>query len=120
MTTADQQDSAALRIEGEMSIYRAAELKQILLDALKASPTLDVDLSGVTEFDTAGLQLLMLAKKTAQQAGGDLRLSAHSPAVVDVLELLNLSAWFGDQLIIPPRADSRASSTSSARNSHGS
>ncbi|HEY0844021.1 MAG TPA: STAS domain-containing protein [Noviherbaspirillum sp.] len=108
--TAEQQDAGALlRIQGEMNIYRATELKQELLAPLVAGRTLEIDLSGVTELDTAGLQVLMLAKKTAQALGGELRLVAHSPIVVDVLELLHLSSWFGDPLVIPP------SSTPSAR-----
>lgn len=112
MDSAEQQKSALLRIEGEMNIYKAAELKQTLLAALPDSGTLEADLSGVTEMDTAGLQLLMLAKRTAQQRGGDLRLVHHSPAVVDIFELLNLGPFFGDPLVIPP---SPSSSTSSAR-----
>jgi anti-sigma B factor antagonist len=98
--------ATSLRIDGDLTIYRAAELKQLLLAPLGEGVTLELDLSGVTEFDTAGLQLLMLARNTAQAAGGELKLSAHSPAVIDVLDLLNLTAWFGDQLVIPPRAAS--------------
>ena len=98
-----------LRIEGDMNIYRAAELKEVLLAPLASASTLEVDLSGVTEIDTSGLQLLMLAKKTAQAAGGELRLTGHSAAVVDVFELLNLGALFGDPLVIAPRASSNTS-----------
>lgn len=100
-----------LRIEGEMTIYRAAELKQALLDALQPGAVLELDLSGVTDIDSAGLQLLMLTKTTAKASGGDLKFASRSPVVLEVIELLNLAEWFGDPLVIPPRA----SSTSSAR-----
>lgn len=103
MDSAEQQKSALLRVEGEMNIYKASELKQALLSAIPAGGTLEADLSGVTEMDSAGLQLLMLAKKTAQSRGGDLKLVNHSPAVVDIFELLNLGTFFGDPLVIPPR-----------------
>lgn len=93
--------AAALRIEGEMSIYRASELKQMLLTALQQSDTLEIDLSAVTELDTAGVQLLVLAKKTAQARHCNLQLVAHSPVVLQALELLNLVAYFGDPLVIP-------------------
>lgn len=102
----------SLRIEGEFTIFRAQELKPILL--ADAAPT-EIDLSAVTEFDSAGLQLLMLAKKTAMAARRDLRLVGHSPAVLDVFELLNVAAYFGDHLVI----DSRRS-TSAARSTHES
>lgn len=103
----DSADSdAILRIEGDMSIYRANELKAVLLQALQASPQTEVDLSAVTEMDTAGLQLLMMAKRSAQQGQRRLRLVRHSPAVLEVFELLNLAAFFGDPLVMSPRGPS--------------
>jgi anti-anti-sigma factor len=98
-------DAAALRIEGELTIFRAAELKPVLLDA---SRSVEIDLSGVSEIDTAGLQLLMLAKKTALAQDRSLRLVGHSPAVTDLFERLNVAAYFGDPLVIASRGDSTA------------
>ena len=91
----------ALRIEGEMTIYRAAELKQTLLDSVNAQPTVAIDLSAVSEIDTAGLQLLMLAKRAAHACQRELRLVGHSPAVLDVFQLFDLAAFFGDPLVVP-------------------
>lgn len=90
-------ESRVLRIDGELTIFRAAELKPVLLD--DPAP-LEIDLSGVTELDTAGVQLLMLAKATALAAQRELRLVAHSPAVTEVFELLNLAAYFDDPLVM--------------------
>jgi len=90
-----------LRIDGELTIFRAMELKPVLL----ATPPVDeVDLSGVSDIDTAGVQLLMLAKKTALAAGRDIKLVAHSPAVLEVFELLNVAAYFGDHLVMDSRS----------------
>ena len=95
-----------LRIDGELTIFRAAELKPVLL----AEPALtEIDLSGVTDLDTAGVQLLMLAKKTALAQGRELRLSGHSPAVLDVFELLNVAAYFGDPIVMNSCASNGAS-----------
>jgi anti-anti-sigma factor len=91
-----------LQIEGELSIYRADELKRALIEPLKREVRLVVSLAAVTELDTCGLQLLMLAKRTAAKLGGELQLVAHSPAVLEVFELLNVAAFFGDHLVIPP------------------
>ena len=60
-----------------------------------------MNLSAVTELDTAGVQLLMLAKRTAQKQQGQLRLVGHSAAVLEVFDLLHLAAYFGDDLVIP-------------------
>ncbi|HJV82004.1 STAS domain-containing protein [Noviherbaspirillum sp.] len=85
-----------------MTIYRANELKQSLLAAIREAPVLEIDLSAVTEIDTAGVQLLMLARKAAQANGHALRMVAHSAAVVEAFELLNLAAYFGDPIVIAP------------------
>ena len=103
MPSADPQKSAALRIEGEMNIYKAAELKPTLLAAIAAGTTLEIDLSGVTEIDTAGLQLLMLAQRSLQAVEGELLLARPSPAITDIFELLTLGAYFDDPLVIPSR-----------------
>lgn len=89
-----------LAIAGEMTIYRAAELKSLLLDAVTSHGHVELDLSEVSELDTAGLQLLMLAKQVARQRRHELRLHGHSPAVLEVFELLNVAAFFGDPLVI--------------------
>ncbi|MFZ4626651.1 MAG: STAS domain-containing protein [Rhodoferax sp.] len=90
-----------LKLEGELTIFRAMELKPAML---VQPPLTDIDLSGVTEIDTAGVQLLMLAKKTALAEQRELRLSGHSPAVIEVFELLNVAAYFGDHLVMDSRA----------------
>ena len=89
---------AVLRIEGELTIFRAAELKPLLL----ADPLpLEIDLSGVTDIDTAGVQLLILAKNTARAQQRELRLVAHSPAVKEVFALLDLAGYFSGPLAAP-------------------
>ncbi len=94
---------SVLCIEGEMTIYRAGELKQTLLAALDQPAALEIDLSAVTEMDTAGLQLLILTKKMAQSKQQDLNLVAHSAAVLEVFELLNLVEHFGFTLSVALR-----------------
>jgi len=100
--TTDESGKTVLRIEGEMTIYRANDIKQQLLDALGQSANVEIDLSGVSELDTAGLQLLMLSKKIAQANSTEFRLTGHSMAVLEVFELLDMASFFGDQLVIQP------------------
>lgn len=100
--SADGADGAISRLalDGELTIYRAAELKPALLEALRRSSVLELDLAGVTELDTAGLQLLMLAKQTAAVERRQLRLVQHSPAVLEIFEMLDLGAFFGDAMLM--------------------
>ena len=82
--------AACLAVEGEMTIYRAAELKPALLEAVRAHETPALDLSAVTEFDSAGLQLLLMAHGEAARLGRRLAVRAASPAVRDVFALLGM------------------------------
>ncbi|SFV16312.1 STAS domain-containing protein [Pseudoduganella namucuonensis] len=89
---------AALAIEGELTGRRAEELRQRVLGALERPETLELDLGRVTGCDSAGVQLLLLAKARSQQERKHLRLVNHSPAILDVFRLLDLASWFGDPL----------------------
>ncbi len=87
----------------DFTIYRVAELKPLLLDAVTEGERIELDLSGVEHMDSAGCQLLMLAKREASAAGKTLAIVAHSPAVQSLIEFYNLAAWFGDPLVVPAR-----------------
>lgn len=91
--------------EGEMTIFTAADLKSQLAAALAVSPELEINLSQVGEMDTAGLQLLIAAKNECQAQNGSLRLTGHSPAVMDVLDICNMAAFFGDPVVISSREE---------------
>lgn len=82
--------AACLAVEGEMTIYRAAELKPALLDAVHTLDAPAFDLSSVTEFDCAGLQLLLVARREAARLGRRLTLRDASPAVRDACALLGV------------------------------
>lgn len=89
-----------VRMEGEMTIYQALELKQGLMQCLHDSAEMEVSLAGVSEMDSAGFQLLVLAKREASRLGRPLRLVEHSPATLEVMDLFNMAAYFGDPVVI--------------------
>jgi len=90
-------------IEGEMTIYNAMELKGALLAPFDQCADLEIDLAGVTEIDSAGMQLLILAKNEARARGKNVLLSGHSPAVLEVLDLCKLEGFFGDPVLVKSR-----------------
>ena len=90
-----------VRIAGEMTIYTAAEMKAPLLAPLQDCAELEVDLAQVSEIDTAGLQLLVLAKRESLKQGRRLRLVGHSDAVMEVLDMCGMAGFFGDPVVIP-------------------
>lgn len=90
----------------DLTIYHAQEHKDRLLAALDTGDGLELDLSQVGEIDTAGLQLLILAKQEAARKEKTLAIVAHSPAVRETLDFCNLTAFFGDPVIITAREQS--------------
>lgn len=87
-------------VDGELTIFTAAEQKTALLSFLAEGDDLELNLSNVSELDTAGLQLLILLKREAAQSSKRLRFVMHSSAVIDILELSNLTGVFGDQVVL--------------------
>jgi anti-anti-sigma factor len=76
-------------VRGEMTIYNAVELKKSLFPALTdlAGPHC-IDLAEVSEFDTAGLQLLLMAERECVERGQGFSVQNPSPAVRQALDLL--------------------------------
>jgi anti-anti-sigma factor len=88
--------TARLRIEGPLTVARAIELRDAMLSALERQDSpVEFDLSDVTEVDSAGVQLLLLAKNAATAWDKDLKLVGQSSAVLRTLEFLRLDAHFG-------------------------
>ncbi|MFN8075579.1 MAG: STAS domain-containing protein [Kineosporiaceae bacterium] len=91
-----------LVLAGDVTI---AEAEAVLDDVRRAcarlapAAVLDLDLAAVTELDTAGLQLLLLAARETALSGGGVRVVAASDAVRRVLAL----AW-RDERLQPVRA----------------
>jgi len=90
-----------LTLDTDLTIYHAPEHKRLLLEALDQADLLELDLARVGEIDSAGLQVLLLAKRESLAAAKELRIVGHSPAVQDLLDFFNVASYFGDPLVIP-------------------
>ena len=101
MANRKKKSGPPLVIAEDMTIYNAEAQKQRLLDALLATERLEIDLSAVSEIDTAGFQLLVLVKREARRVDKEALIVAHSEAVREVLDSYNMAAAFGDPLLIP-------------------
>lgn len=87
--------SGTVTVSGDMTVYAAAELKTALLAEVAAGNTA-LDLAQVQEFDTAGLQLLLMLNR---ELSGGLKIVACSPGVRATLELAHMN-----QLIVEEAA----------------
>jgi len=89
--------SGRATLSGELTIYSVGEIKTALAEAMAPCEELEIDLSGVTEIDTAGLQLMLIVKR---HPGTGVRFVGHPPAVVRLVDLANLGGALGDPLFL--------------------
>jgi len=69
MTLADEGKRCVIRLEGEVGIAVAAELKTKLVEAMAAGKQVHVELEKATDLDVTALQLLWAAAREAEKAG---------------------------------------------------
>lgn len=62
--------AARVTLAGELTIYSVAEIKAGLAEAMSSADQIEVDFSGITEIDTAGLQLMLIATGTVDRENG--------------------------------------------------
>jgi anti-anti-sigma factor len=90
--------SAALALGPEVTIPFAAATREQLLEALRgqgAHGDVVLDLSGITDFDSSGVQLLLSARRSVESRGDHLHLQSPSASVRDALAIFGLSQAFG-------------------------
>jgi anti-sigma B factor antagonist len=77
-------------LDGELTIQTAAEQCPPLLAALAKSNRLEIGLAGVTELDTAGLQILLAVRREAERLGGGVEFRDPSDPVRETFAIVHL------------------------------
>jgi anti-anti-sigma factor len=90
MKTAGEETVPPLELSGHLTIDTVADLCVELQTWLENNETPVLDLSAVDECDAAGMQLLYSASAAAKKSNRKLRISAASPAVTGLLQILGL------------------------------
>lgn len=83
-------ESNTLRLTGDLDLYNVETAREALLDHLSDKAGLDLELAGVETCDTAGMQLLLAARRSAVASGKTFFIQTPSPAVERCSELLGL------------------------------
>lgn len=96
----NQKSVARVAVVDDMTVYNAAKHKATLIDALTKSDVLELDLSGVGEIDSAGFQLLTMAKREAERLNKKVVIVSHSASVSELLDFLGMVARFGDPVLV--------------------
>lgn len=88
-------DTTTLVFEGDITIYYVAQIKdELFSDYEKLGDKVALDLQGVTEIDTAGVQLLLFAKKFFTSVHRSLVISKSNESVDTVLTVLDVNTQF--------------------------
>src|SRR5260370_4172185 len=85
---------AVVALRGELDVVDAASVAAALTAVAVRAPEMIVDLAGLEFIDSSGLAALVLARKQARQAGGDLLLAAPQDQVLRVLAVIRLAEVF--------------------------
>jgi anti-sigma B factor antagonist len=95
-TKTEGTDPIVITVSGEVDLATAADLEGVIAEALSGSASvIEVDLAGVEFMDSAGLRVLVAARKQADDAGRTLRLRSPHERVRRIIEITGLSAVFG-------------------------
>lgn len=87
--------TVVLRVEGEVDVSTAPELRERLLSIVDGDCHLAVvDLSNVSFVDSTALGVLVSGAKRLRGAGGDLRLVVTQPRISKVFEITGLTDVF--------------------------
>jgi anti-anti-sigma regulatory factor len=85
---------AVLEVEGPLTLFTVRSERARLLEFLGKHKVLVINLSQVSECDTAGIQLLCACAKSAKTAGVSLRFEGAANLVESVARCLGLEALF--------------------------
>jgi anti-sigma B factor antagonist len=72
------------QLSGEWTIHVIAQHKAHIQQLVEEG-SFELDVANVTDMDSAGLQLLISARRSLEKQGRELRLSRASPAIKQVL-----------------------------------
>jgi anti-anti-sigma regulatory factor len=76
------ENASLVRLEGDVSIAHAVEMKGLLLHALASGKEMRVTLENATELDITALQLLYAAERDAARSGCRFTLEGRVPDVI--------------------------------------
>jgi anti-anti-sigma factor len=83
-------DHTLVRVMGDLTIYEAPAIRDAVLQALQGAGAVVIDLDEVTDVDSAGLQVLISARRSASLLGTPLTLRCQSDPVVALMDLCGL------------------------------
>jgi anti-sigma B factor antagonist len=94
LSTRDCQGHVVVSLRGELDIIDADRVGSTIAAVVHRAPEIVIDLAGLEFIDCYGLRPLLLARRLALRAGGNLLLASARPQVLRVLALTGLADVF--------------------------
>lgn len=94
--------AAVIALDANLTIAETAALQEVLLARLRSTTTCRIDASEVESIDTAGLQLIAAAAKTAAEKGLELTIDKPSERFIDAACQIGLGGLLGVESAVPP------------------
>ena len=89
-------DTPALTLGPDLTIGFAAAWRETLADAVNGGGEVALNLADVTDFDSAGVQLLLATRRSLAERGQALQIVVASPVVRDGLQVFGLQTLLAD------------------------
>jgi len=93
-----QKGRVKARLSDALNITCVAQARDHLSQVLQGGDAYEINLAGITEFDTAGVQLLLAVRKESQTNGKTCEFVTPSASVRDTFKLLALENVFSSLL----------------------
>ncbi len=87
----DRDGKSFLRLEGPLTVYEVGEMREVLLASMEKDRELVVDIAGINDCDTTGVQLLVSARKKAKKEKKKFFITGNSDAVRNAAERIGVS-----------------------------
>lgn len=87
-------DADRLVLVGELDTHTSPQLESRLAE-IDGDSEVAIDLAGVSFISSAGLSVILNAKRRLDESGGSVRVENPTPAVARMIELSGLSEAFG-------------------------
>lgn len=92
--TQKRNNSTEITISGELTIYCAMEFYKQHLQTIKLKALTILNLSGINEVDTAGIQLLIMLFKEISNQQSQCQLKSISSALQEYSNIFSLEGYF--------------------------
>jgi anti-sigma B factor antagonist len=92
---ASGEDTQVLDLEGEVDVYTAPTLRQVIVEQVDGgTKNLVINLENVQYLDSTGLGILIGGVKRLKEQGGSLRLAGPSARITRIFEITGLNKIF--------------------------